>query len=316
VEVLRKAQVRSRSATGHVLMRLKEALKAGQTLSRALADDPYWFDPMEVAMVEAGQHGGTLPSVLRTLADRHERSGQLSHKLVAALAYPLLVSLLGLGVVVFLSTKTLPDLARILTDAGVEVPALTRHVMGAGMFLAEGWPWLLCGVLGFGLSTFLGKTLWSRHRSETRTRCPRYLPQLVRRMRAGALASSLAELLRSGVPMVEALRVLAPTAGFLALRQMLLSAAHRLEHGVELSEAFREGGWFDEFLRLLDLGQSTGELPALLERISRRYVRSAERQLDRLSAFLEPAAVMALAVLVGIVALSAVLPLFQLQEVL
>lgn len=316
VETLESCQTRISRSTRHLLLRLRSVLQGGGTLSQALDAERAWFDPVEVAMVEAGQQSGRLSTVLRTLADRHERTGQLGHKLTAALAYPFLVSLLGLGVVVFLSTETLPELVQILEDAGVEVPALTQHVLAVGGFIGTSWPALLAGsVVVTGLVLTIPR-LGARS-SSSGFECPRYVPPTVRRMRVGSVAAGLSELLQSGVPMVDALRVLAPTAGGPRLEVMLTQSANRLEAGSTLSEAFREGGWFDEeFLRLLDLGQSVGELPPLLERISLRYRRSAERTIDRLAALLEPGAVLVLAVLVGTVALAAILPLFQLQEIL
>ena len=136
-------------------------------------------------------------------------------------------------------------------------------------------------------------------------------------MRVGAMAQSLAELVRTGVPLVESLRVLAPTTGSAALRDVLLRAADRLERGATVAESFEAPAWFDEeFSRLLEIGQATGELAPLLDRIGQRYERSAARAIDRLAQLLEPAAILLLAALVGTVALAAVLPLFQLQEIL
>jgi len=110
--------------------------------------------------------------------------------------------------------------------------------------------------------------------------------------------------------------VLAPTAGP-RLGQTLTRARQEIEHGSPIALAFEDDTWFDaEFLRLLDLGHTTGELPSLLQRVGDRYRRSSERALDRFSALMEPAAILILAALVGTVALAAVLPLFRLQEVL
>ena len=114
----------------------------------------------------------------------------------------------------------------------------------------------------------------------------RLSPKLLRRMAVGCLSLQLAELLRSGVPMVEALRVLAPTtAGSTpgnTLRRRLVSAAERVERGEELSAALDDEHWFDpEFRRLLDIGQASGELDVLLERIGHRYARALQMKFAR-----------------------------------
>ena len=136
-------------------------------------------------------------------------------------------------------------------------------------------------------------------------------------MAVGGLALRLAELIRSGVPMVDALRILAPTTGHYSLRHELLLAAESVERGEELSKALHDEHWFDtEFQRLLDVGQNSGELDQMLQRIGHRYQRQAKRLIDRLATLLEPAVILLLATFVGTVVIAAVLPLVRLQEVL
>ncbi|MFG0317804.1 MAG: type II secretion system F family protein [Planctomycetota bacterium JB042] len=309
------------TATRGLLLRLREALQDGDSLARAMRAEPAWFDGIEAALLEAGQHGGTLAAVLKTLADRHERADVLTGKLVSALSYPAIVTAVGLGVVVFLSTKTLPDLVAVLTDAGLEPPGLTLNVMACGEFLLRAGPWLL---LGLPLLALAGLVVSRRLSGADRLaeRLDRLRPALVRKMTSARIASGLAELLKAGVPLVEALRVLAPSiggggGGGGVRKTSLVEIAKEIEHGASVADAFSRDRTFDgEFLRLVDLGQKTGELPQLLARLGDRSRRSAERAVDRLAALLEPTAVLALAVLVGAVALAAVLPFFQLQEVL
>ena len=240
-------------------------------------------------MIEAGQLSGTLPRVLRTLAERHERSGELSNKLISALAYPSIVAMVGLGVVIFLSVKTLPDLTQILTHAGIETPALTAKVMAFGQFLAGHWLALIVlaiGVLG-GLTVLSGLT--AQRQMQWPDWLRRLYPKVLRRIAVSRVSLQLAELLRAGVPVVDALRVLAPTSsggggasgGGGSLARQLHTAADRVERGDELAAALDDEHWFDgEFRGLLTIGQATGELDSLLERIGRRYARQAERLID------------------------------------
>ena len=130
-----------------MLVQVREALRGGESLAQAMQDHASWFDPTEIAMVDAAQHGGTLPEVLRSLTERHERSDELTSKLAGALTYPAIVTLIGLGVVVFLSVRTLPQLVQILTDAGIPTPALTERVMAFGSFLYHWWPAIGVGLL-------------------------------------------------------------------------------------------------------------------------------------------------------------------------
>lgn len=301
-----------------MLLSLREQLRSGQSLDQTLASHPAWFDSAEVAMVRAAALGGTLPTVLRAMAQQHERTDQLGQKLAAALTYPAIVALVGLGVVAFLSTKTLPDLAGILTSSGVEVPRLTQWVIACGRLLVDYWLALLfvigcAAVAGVMLPGLVSAYL--RHTRVARNRCVR--PQVLRRMAVASMSMRLAELIRSGVPMVEAMRVIAPTTPGASLRRILEQAADRLESGEELSSVLDSPAWFDaEYRRLVEIGQASGELDRLLDRIGERYQRRAERLIARLATLLEPAVILLLAAMIGLVAMAAVLPLVRLRDVL
>jgi general secretion pathway protein F len=314
----------ARSAMTTMLIEVRERLKSGESLADSMASicgGPGWFDEMDVAMVRAGQHGGNLAQVLASMAQRHQKANELGQKLVGALAYPFLVTIVGLGVVVFLSVKTLPELARILTDAKIEVPALTERVMWLGQLLANHWLAIGCAVLALvivaiGLPEIAKRFNWRIPRTMHR-RWFKGGPRVLRTIAVGRLAVRLSELLRSGVPMVEAIRVVAPTVSSLGLRQSLTNAAERLESGDELATALDDQRWFDaEFRRLLDIGQTSGELDTMLQRIGERYQRQAQRLIDRLTALLEPLVILCLAVMVGVVVMAAILPLLRLQEIL
>lgn len=307
---------RGRTAMRTALIQIRESLRTGHALDAALAAHPRWFDGIEIAMVRAAQHGGTLPHVLRELSARHQRAGQIGQKIAAALAYPVLLSLVGLVVVAFLSLKTLPKLLVILQDAEIAAPPLTLAVMRFGQALVQWSPALVAGVIIAIVGILVLRAALARGSWRPPSWATAFSPPLMRRIAVANFATRLAELMRSGVPVVEALHVLAPTARQGTLRWILAEAARRVERGEELSAALNDERWFDaEFRSLLDIGQASGELDELLLRIGARYERSAERSIERLSALLEPAAILLLAVLVGVVVMAAVLPLLRLQEV-
>ena len=311
------ASRRRRSSTRAMLVDVRESLRGGSTLAEAMTDHQGWFDPAEIAMVRAGHHGGTLAEVLRSLAERHERSGALTQKLLGALAYPTIVTIVGLGVVVFLSVKTLPSLVQVIHDAGLEPPGLTLMVMAFGQTLAAHWFAIVVGLAAIALGSMLFSSTVMRRTSEPPTWMRACVPKVLRRMAVARVVTQLAEMLRSGVPLVDALRVITPAASGPILRKRLVDAANAVERGDELSSALSDEQYFDaEFRRLLDVGQSTGELDTLLERVGERYARQASRLIDRLATLLEPAIILTLAALVGVVVMAAILPLLRLQEVL
>lgn len=308
------------SSSRRMLLELRETLRGGSTLAEAMRSRPSWYDPAEVAMVEAGQVTGELAEVLRSLGERQHRAGELTGKLAAALAYPAIVTCVGLGVVVFLSVKTLPDLVTILHDAGVGVPRLTAGVMAFGRGLITVGPWALAAI-AIGLFLLVIASAQAKRRGIALAGWThRLTPGVVRRAAVAEAMLGLAEMVRTGVPVVDAMRVLTPTfAGPFRgrLGGLLNDAAEQIERGSSLSESLPEGRWFDrELLRLIEIGESSGELPEVLQRVAERQRRAARRAIDRLAAMLEPAVILLLACFVGLVVLSAVLPLVRLQEVL
>lgn len=302
------------------LVAMREDLRSGASLSVAMRSHFSWFDPAEVAMVEAAQLGGTLPTVLRELAERQERSAKLGQRLVSAMAYPAIVGCVGLGVVVFLATKTLPQLSGILVSAKLEVPRLTVVIMAIGQALARWW-WLLgFAVVGslVGLSVGL-PALMTRMAPARRSRFDRMIPLAVRRLAVARAILRVAELLRSGVPLVESLRVAGPAHRGLTvgLSLALSSAADRIEQGSDVATALEQPAWFDaELRRLVAVGEASGELELVLVRLGERYERQVSRLVDRLASTLEPTVIIVLAALVGTVVMAAILPLVRLQEVL
>ncbi|NND02018.1 MAG: type II secretion system F family protein [Acidimicrobiia bacterium] len=307
---------RSRS----MMQEVQSSLQAGDSLATALSQHQAWYDTIDVAMVSASEHAGTLPVVLRRLAMRHLRGARIGQRLAAALAYPVIVLIVGCGVALFLSVRTLPPLIGILTDAGVSPPLLSVWVMTAGHFVVYRWVLIASAALGLVLMTWFVATMLQRcglHRWQALA-CRR--PRLMRRMAVGAVATELASMLKSGVPLAEGLRLTASTTygtDRAGLRAALRGGADALAGGAELSIALNDPTYFDaEFRRLLAVGERTGDLDQLLERIGQRYERRAERRIERLTALLEPLVILILAALVGTVVMAAVLPLIRLQEIL
>lgn len=310
----------SNRQSDRMLRELGSALRGGDSLADAMRSHPSWFDAAEAAMIEAGQRSGELPGVIRTISERHARSGDLTNRLAAALAYPTIVALVGIGVVIFLSTKTLPELTTVLAEADQEIPALTAGVMAFGRGLLVIVPWILvCLLLAVPLA-ILWVSLAVRLGIRRVTVPARMLPLVMRRAAVAEFLLGLTELLRTGVPAVEALRVIAPTTGGVltaGLRELVTRAADRLERGESMEDVLSDRHWFPpEVERLVRIGQQSGELESVLGRLGERYRRSARRLIDRLASLLEPAVVLVLAVGVGIVVMAAILPLIRLQQML
>ncbi len=317
VSTLLSADRSKRSAMRTMLTEIRDGLQGGQSFAETARDQPAWFDAAQVAMITAGQQRGELAAVLRSLARQVARGEALSRKLSGALAYPTVVAIVGTAVAMFLSIKTLPELTSIILEAGLEVPALSAWVMGIGQFVLGNWFWLGMFAAVLAAGAIVGPSILDQYQITLPPWMRRLRPAVLRRMGLATLSLRLTELVRTGIPVADALRIAAPTLPQRSLQRAAEEAAERIERGHDVASALADDDWFDaEYRRLVDIGQASGELDTILERLGHRYERQAERLIDRLASLLEPAVILALAVVVGIVVMSAILPLLRLQEIL
>lgn len=302
-------------AERRLMMRLQDQVRSGAGFAEACAAHPGWFDRFDLAIIEAGQRAGDLAGMLTTLSVHHHRAGAVSQRLFVALAYPALLTVVGVVVVEFMSLTTLPQLVEMIRQAHRQPPALTEALISVGQGLARWWPLLLVFLI---LLVLAARNLTARIPVTGRFGGWWHGNMLARmrgRVRVAMVASALARLRRAGLTLVDGLEVVADTAADRALRQVLRQAAEAIRRGEDLSQVVTRSRLFDpEFAQHLQLGERSGELTDMLERIAERYQRAADRSAERLAAFLGPAAILLLAVLIGLVVMASVLPLLQLGE--
>jgi type II secretory pathway component PulF len=309
---------RSKASGPAVMARiLADAVAQGVSFSQAARARPSWFDRAECAVIEAGERAGELQSALARLAQRQARANDLGSRLTGVLTYPLIVTAAGIGVGCFLAVRILPQLATVLTDAGVEVPWLTRAVMATGQILMNHAFWLVPLLVVALIAVMM---LLASKAATIPPWAVRLSPGVLRRVRTAESFLALAELTESGLTLVESVRVVAPTAsGPLggALARSWMRIAERIEQGERFEDAMDDPAWFtEEHRRLVAAGAHAGELAETLRRVGERDRRSAHRLIDRAASLLEPGAIIGLTLFVGTVVFAAILPIVRLQEII
>jgi type II secretory pathway component PulF len=305
------------TAEQRMLTMLRDRLREGVSLSDACAQAPEWFDRFDIAILSAGQRSSDLAPTLQSLAQFHQRAGEIAQKLLMALAYPGVLFLAGIGVVEFMSLNTLPQLLSLITQARKEPPWLTVKLVAFGQGLAHWWPVVILGLIG---GFVLMRALLAR--VPTKGRLGRWvhgnpIARARIRIRVAGLALSLARLRRAGLPLAEGLAVAAQTVQERALRKMLTEAVEAIRRGEDLSNIVAASPLLDaEFAYLLQVGERSGELTEVLERIAERYRHAADRSSDRVAAILGPAAIVILACLIGVVVIACVTPLTRLGDLI
>ncbi len=291
---------------------LAERVRQGGSLADALADRPDWFGVVDVALVRAAEQSGELERTLSDLAEHHARSDELKGRLASALAYPALLAIFGAGVVVFLTTTTLPQLASVLADSNVALPGPTRVLLALGALLTGRW-WLAAPLV-LAIAALLGWLLSSDRLARARLRLPLIGPVLLRGQ-VGGLSLLLSRLLAAGIPLSEALALATPTVRNAALRAALDDVGASLRSGRSIAETLESSGLFEPlFCRALAVGEESGELAPTLQTIGERFRGSTRRLIDRLASVLEPSVILVLAACVGFVVYAAIAPMLRLAQ--
>lgn len=312
--VLQQQRGRFRAA----LLSVREQVAAGVGLAQALRTRPDLFDPLSIHLIEVGEDSGNLEGALDQLAGFQRRYSQVRDRVVTALVYPAFLLVFATTAAVFLMTYVLPTLLENLADSLETLPWPTRVVKGASDLLLAYGLWAAAGAalavvaLGASLQTRPGRRLWDRLVLKLPILGPMALKQNLSRA-----ALILATLLRSGVILTKALPLAARSTPNLLLREALENCGQAVEAGQDVAEALAESRVIPPLaVRVFSVGQESGRLEEMLERLAADYEQQVAVLSARLTALLEPVLIVVLAVLVGFVLVATILPILEAGHVL
>jgi type II secretory pathway component PulF len=303
---------------GQGLTQLRDSVSSGQSLAQAMRSRQDLFDPMTIAVVEVGENAGRLDTVLETLADFKERWQELANHIATALIYPAIVFIMAIGVSVFLMTFVVPDILAALLEEGRELPLVTAIVKGASdTLLNHGWwigPALIgaIGCVGLALARGPGQRWW--HRAVLRL--PLVGP-MIRKQAVVRIATVIATLMRSGVTFERAVRIAENTTTNHVMKDALRHCHEAIHTGSDIAAAVRQTGAFPPtVVQVFAVGQESGRLEDMLDRLARDYDRQVYSLAKRLTAFLEPVTIIFLAIIVGLIVFAMMLPILEASHVL
>jgi type IV pilus assembly protein PilC len=291
-------------------------VEGGSGLAEALDAFPRVFPRLMVRMVAAGEVGGMLDEVLERLATHFEREHELYQKLRSAVTYPAFVLLAALGVVAFLFLHVLPTFGQLLAGLEAPLPLPTVIVLAAGGAGRRYWYlWIVLSVAAAlavrqQRQTSRGRQQWDR----LLLRLPA-LGELYRQILISRLSRTLGTLLRGGVPLLQALEVVKGVLGNVVLEQGLAQAQEGIRRGESLAGALGRTGLFPPMLtEMVAVGEESGALDLLLERLSLFYDREVDAAVSRLTSVVEPVLILFLGGVVGLVMVSVLLPMLTLIQ--
>jgi general secretion pathway protein F len=293
-----------------------EGVRAGKSLAAALAEHPDVFPRLYVNMIRAGESGGILEGVLRHLVEYLERSLDLKEDLKSALTYPLLLATVAGFSLVVLFVYVIPKFALIFKDVRQALPWITTLLIDFSAGLSRyGWVALLLLVLGAAGAAFYvrspeGRLQWDRWRLSLWL-----MGDLLRQLEVARFARTLAALLKGGVPLLEALGTVQGVVGNRLLAGALARVQNRVREGKGMVGPLTESGLFPALaLHMIAVGEETGRLAEMLSDVAAHYDQEVKRTTKRLTSLLEPALILGMGLVVGVVVISMLTAIFSIHE--
>jgi general secretion pathway protein F len=304
-------QAKQRELVAH----LRAEVNAGQPFARALASAPREFDEVYRAVVAAGEQSGALGQVLERLADDLEAQQALKSKILGAMLYPAIVSLIAVVIVIFLVSYVVPQVASVFASTKRSLPMLTVAMLGLSAFVRS-WGWLLLLGLalgGVGLALSLRNEAFRLSFDALWLRLP-LIGRLARGYNAARFAGTLAMLAGAGVPILKALQAAAETLSNRAMRSDALDALVQVREGAPLGSALTTKARFPGLIAMFArLGEQTGRLPEMLDRAARQLAAEVQRRAMGAATVLEPLLIVAMGGIVMLIVLAVLLPIIQLN---
>ena len=302
----------------NIVAAVRTQLAAGEALPDALARYPRTFSPLYRGLVGAGAETGRLADVLARLADYLEAREALRQKVVLALIYPMIVTVIAFAVIAVLLAYVVPQVVSVYQQSRQTLPWLTQALIATSAFFrATGWLWLGLAVVA-AVAFFL-----ANRRPPFRARWHAWLlrvpvvGKLARSLDSARFASTLAILVGSGAPLLRSLDAASEVVRMIPLHRAAHSAAALVREGVTLSRALKEQGEFPPVLiHLVANGESSGRLGPMLQRASEELERDAERRLAWLAALLQPALIVVMGAIVLVLVLAVMLPIVSMNQLI
>jgi type IV pilus assembly protein PilC len=300
-----------------VVHNVTEKVEQGEAFSVALAAHPKVFTKLFVSMVEAGETGGLLAEILDRVATYLEATSRLKKKVKSAMAYPVIVCCIAISIAFFLLIKVIPIFADIYKDFGAKLPGPTQALIQVSNLLRS-YFLLFAGLVGALIFAFFklkatkrGAQVWDR----IKLKFPVF-GKLIHKIALSRFSRTFAALLRSGVPILETLRIVGQSSGNTQVEIAVEKTAISIEKGENLALALSQHKIFSPMLvRMVAAGEQTGKVDVMLEKISDFYDEEIEATLSGLTSLIEPLLIVFLGVVVGTIVVCMFLPIFKLNQV-
>jgi type IV pilus assembly protein PilC len=306
------------SATLRAITRtIKEKIEGGARFAEALRDYPNSFDDLYVSLVVAGEEGGLLDSILSRLSTYIEKSEKLKKKVKSALIYPSAIVVVAIGVVLVLLLFVIPVFENMFSSFGKALPLPTQIAINLSKFVKS---YILYAIPVVVALAFVARRYYKTDSGgRTIDRLSLKIPiigLLLQKAAVARVTRTLSTLLTSGVSILESLTIVSKTAGNRVIEEALVTARADISEGRSISDPLKESGVFPPMtVQMIQIGESTGALDSMLNKIADFYEEDVDTMVGNLTALLEPVLMVFLGIILGALVIAMYLPIFQLGSV-
>ncbi|MFH1776416.1 MAG: type II secretion system F family protein [Candidatus Omnitrophota bacterium] len=293
---------------------LHDTVKDGKTFSQALSKHPEYFSSLYISLIKVDELSGRLDLALEQLDKFADKEEEMRARIKAALVYPMLMMITGIASIIFLVTFVIPKLQVVFEDLGQSLPFLTRSLLTCSKWAADYWYWL---ILAFFAAIFLLKGITAGKNKILFDRLKLKIPlisNLVVEQAVSRFTRAFALLLKNGISMFEALKLSIPTLNNELLIQELDRVREDVVNGKSLSMSLKKVTYFSPFLvSMISVGEEGGRLDEVLANIAADYERHIDTIIKAITALIEPAIILILGLVVGVIVMAMLLPVFQMN---
>jgi len=298
-----------------IFKKVASEVKDGKMLSVALSKYPKVFPPLYIAMIRTGEDSGTLPEVLSGVADHKQKQEEFASRVRMALVYPALMVFVAIATIVFMFIFVMPRLTKVFYKMGVELPEITKVLISTSKFLSSSWPWILAGV---GALCFI---IRQRSRSKKgalafnrfKLKLP-VLGELAIKSDLARFSRTLGLLIKNGIPILKAIKIVIPTLNNEIIRQELVQGSDALKQGASFGKSLKRSTLFPAFMsNLIIMGEKSGRLEEILSEIADSYEKEVDEAMKMFATLLEPMVIIIMGLVVGVMVIAMLLPVFQIN---
>lgn len=301
-----------------MIKEIKEQVESGATLAEALKRFPKHFDDLFVNMIAAGEAGGILDAILRRLAAYMEKAAKLKAQVKGAMTYPIVTLIIAIVVLGIILVFVIPVFEEMFADFGGELPLPTQIVVTASEIVKSKIIYIIVGIfiLGFTLRKFYATEKGQDMADDIVLKLPVF-GELLRKVAVAKFTRTMGTMLASGVAILEALDIVAKTAGNRTVERAIYDVRSGIAEGRTMADPLAESGVFPAMVcQMISVGEATGALDAMLEKIADFYDEEVDQAVDNLTSLIEPFMLVFLGVTIGGLVVAMYLPIFKMAGAL